>query len=98
MTEQQAAFTEEPNEQPQIELSENNSAVNNFLLGAFFGCLPAGVGLDLSSYMTHTPLLEYAVWQLAIAAGIPLFTGLLGIALKGKFLKTLGDVMSTTIV
>ncbi|MEM6598237.1 MAG: hypothetical protein AAF810_16890 [Cyanobacteria bacterium P01_D01_bin.36] len=95
MPEQPVILSED--EQPKPAQTKD-SPLTNFLIGAFFGCLPAGVGLDLSSYMTHTPWLDYEVWQLALAASIPLMTGALGVVLKGKFLKALGDVMSSTIV
>ena len=77
---------------------EKGGTLGYFLLGVFFGAIPVGVGLDISSYMTHTPWLEYEVWKLAIAAMVPLTVGILGVVYKGKFLDALGNVMSTTIV
>lgn len=95
MTEQPITSTEELEPLP---LPSQDKPLHNFLLGVFFGLIPVWVGLDMSSYMTHTPWLEYGVWKLAIAASIPLATGALGVVLKGKFLKALGDVMSSTVM
>ncbi|MEL6879177.1 MAG: hypothetical protein AAFP09_01540 [Cyanobacteria bacterium J06607_10] len=78
--------------------SEKYKPFQNFLLGIFFGCIPVGVGLDTSSYMTHMSWLDYEIWKLAIAAIIPVTFGILSVALKGNFLKALGDVLSSTII
>ncbi|MGD1864969.1 MAG: hypothetical protein ACFB0D_10470 [Phormidesmis sp.] len=90
--------TEEQNELSPTEPSNDNKVFQNFLIGVFFGLIPVGVGLDLSSYMTHTPWLEYATWKLILAASFPVFSGVLGVVLKGKFLKALGDVLSSTVI
>lgn len=70
----------------------------NFLLGAFFGSIPVFVALDMSSYMTHTPIADFGWVKLALAAAVPLIVGALGVALKGKFLKALSNVMESTVI
>ncbi|MEL7333229.1 MAG: hypothetical protein AAFN12_13365 [Cyanobacteria bacterium J06560_2] len=90
-------FSEQSSEPSQME-SARARPLQNFLLGAFFGAIPVGVALDMSAYMTHTPLAEFGILKLAIAATIPISIGILSVILKGKFVKALGDVLSTTIV
>lgn len=97
MTEQSTSSAGDNGKLPQAA-TEKYKPLQDFLLGVFFGCIPVGLGLDMSSYMTHTPLLDYEIWKLAIAAIIPVTFGILGVALKGNFLKALGDVLSSTVI
>lgn len=97
MTEQSTSPAQDHGELSQTA-SGKYKPIQSFLLGVFFGCIPVWVGLDMSSYMTHTPWLDYDLWKLMLAAGFPVFSGILGVVFSGKFLKALGDVLSSTVI